>query len=266
MAERIVAHIKGAPVDSTTGRPPPSKLASARGLSGSLLYLQGTAGNQAVGRLLSTPRPLVQRVPAGITAQPLVQSAPGQPQALESQPPSAIAFTGAGEGSGPKSGTKPQGAAPSEEQPTPGCNPGPGLLNSNCGAYLRNTWWLPLAYVNNATCACQETPNLPTANCVRKVLQDRLAATPTSLKWLAASEKPLEANPATYLAYWAFVQAFLTPRIHDDHKTAYKTCCCPSGPASRLAWVGVTSVPLPCPVVGKSILKFGSCHGTPGKW
>src|SRR5688572_21640736 len=110
------------------------------------------------------------------------------------------------------------------------CTPGPGKTNSDCSAYFANAWWLPWAYVNNATCACTSTPNVPTANCVRKVLQDRLAATPTGVKVLAASQKFLE-SPLTYPAYQSFVQAFLTPRIYRDHVVAYRSCCCPSGPA-----------------------------------
>jgi len=209
---------------------------------------------------------VVQQTPMVARRQPLEQRVPGQPQAMGSQPFPASALAGAREGAAAGAGAEPENMAPTEEPPTPGCTPSPGLLNSNCAAYLRNAWWLPLAYVNNATCACQETPNLPTAKCVRKVLQDRLAATPTWLKVLAASQKPLEANPATYAMYWLFVQASLTPRIVDDHVTAYKTCCCPSGPAGYLPWVGVTSIPLRCSFVGAKIRTSGSCHGTPGKW
>jgi len=149
----------------------------------------------------------------------------------------------------------------------PECTPAAGIPNTNCGAYLANAWWLPFAYVNNATCACQETPNEPTADCVRKFLQDRMAATPGWVKVAAASQKPndIPGGP-TYPAYQAFVQAFLTPRIYADHVDAYANCCCPSGPARYPAWVGVTSVPLPCPAVGWSIRQFGPCHGTPGAW
>lgn len=147
----------------------------------------------------------------------------------------------------------------------PGCRIGAGLPNTACSAYATNSWWLPLAYVNNATCACLETPNVPTAKCVRKFLQDRLASTSGWLKALAATQKPLE-NPTTYTAYQTFVQAALTPQIHRDHVDAYASCCCSSGPAPYLAWVGVTSIPLPCPVVGASIRQYGSCHGTPGVW
>lgn len=144
------------------------------------------------------------------------------------------------------------------------CTPGPGIPNTDCSAYLSNSWWLPLFYVNNATCACRETPNVPTANCVRKFLQDRLAAAPFWLKAMAAARKSQEIiNPT---GYQAFVQLFLTPRIYRDHVDAYRSCCCPSGPAPYPAWIGVTSVPLPCPAVGASIRQFGSCHGTPGTW
>ena len=151
------------------------------------------------------------------------------------------------------------------------CNPSmPGKppTSSNCSAYLANSWWLPMAYVNNGTCACLTTPNSRTANCVRAFLQDRLAATPTWLKTIAVTQKPND-NPLlpTYPAYQAFVQTVLTPRIYQDHVDAYANCCCPSGPAPYPSWIGVTTVPIqPCSLVGLSIRYFGSCHGTPGTW
>ncbi|MEK6337409.1 MAG: DUF4157 domain-containing protein [Acidobacteriota bacterium] len=154
--------------------------------------------------------------------------------------------------------------APPQSDGRPGCAVRSGITNSVCSAYLANSWWLPWAYVNNATCACLETPNVPTAKCVRKFLQDRLAATPGWFKAFAAAEKSLEFSFP--LEYQTFVQAFLTPRIHQDHVDAYAACCCPSGPAIYPAWIGVTSVPLPCSAVGASIRQFGSCHGTPGTW
>ena len=146
----------------------------------------------------------------------------------------------------------------------------PGLAPStgNCSAYLANSWWLPMAYVNNAACACLTTPNSQTANCVRKFLQDRLAATPVWLKTVAALQKPND-NPVSpaYPAYQAFVQSTLTPRIYQDHVDAYANCCCSSGPAPYSSWIGVTTVPIqPCSLVGLSIRYFGSCHGTPGSW
>jgi len=155
-----------------------------------------------------------------------------------------------------------EAALVSDEKPD--CTAGPGIPNSSCSGYVRNIWWLPVAYVNNATCACVETPNTSTAKCVRKFLQDRLAATPMLLKMAAAAQKVHEiSNPSIYQA---FVQIALTPRIYQDHVDAYAACCCPSGPADYPAWVGVTSVPLPCFGVGMAIRHFGSCHGTPGAW
>ncbi len=147
------------------------------------------------------------------------------------------------------------------------CTPAPGLPPTACSPYAANAWWLPLAYVNNATCACRTTPDSPTANCVRQFLQNRMAATPRRVKFLAASQKPLETSPTTYPAYQAFVQSALTPRIYRDHVDAYRTCCCPSPPAPYWSWIGVTSTPIqPCSLVGNAIRYFGSCHGTPGTW
>lgn len=145
----------------------------------------------------------------------------------------------------------------------------PGTPNTNCGAYADNSWWLPSAYVTNATCACITTPNSPTANCVRRFLQDRLSATPTWLKDTATAFKIYDypAFSLLYTQYIAFVQTFLTPRIYQDHEDAYRSCCCPSGPAPYPSWIGVTTVPIqPCDLVGLAIEYFGSCHGTPGAW
>lgn len=140
------------------------------------------------------------------------------------------------------------------------CIPSIGISNADCSAYAKNAWWLPWVYVNNATCACRATPNTPTANCVRKVLQDRVAATPAWFKASAAAAKRLPGYPA-------FVQTVLTPRIYRDHVDAYRRCCCPSGPAPYWSWIGVTTVPIqPCGLVGTAIRYFGSCHGTPGTW
>ncbi len=147
------------------------------------------------------------------------------------------------------------------------CTPGPGVSPGYCSAYLSNSGWLPTAYVNNATCACLSTPNVPTANCVRKFLQDRLAATPFWVKSAAAGAKALEANPATLPEYEAFVQGVLTRRIYADHVDAYRSCCCPYGPAPYYDWIAVTTIPIqPCSLVGWFINHFGSCTGTPGSW
>jgi hypothetical protein len=145
-----------------------------------------------------------------------------------------------------------------------GCTPGSGIPSTDCAHYSSNAWWLPKPYINNATCACQTTPDSPTASCVRKFLKDRLIAKPMSDKILAAAWKSREDTDP--VLYFAFVQLYITPDIYQDHVDAYKNCCCPSGPADYPAWIGVTSIPLPCGVVGAVIRLFGSCHGNPGIW
>ncbi len=139
----------------------------------------------------------------------------------------------------------------------------------HCDIYWQNSWWLPFAYVNNATCACMTTPDVPSANCVRKSLQDRLANYPSMLKFAAMGMKPLDnfAMPAVYESYQLFVQSMLTPQIYRDHVDAYRECGCPAGPATYEKWIGVTSIPIrPCSLVGWFIRNYGSCTGLPDSW
>lgn len=151
--------------------------------------------------------------------------------------------------------------------PTTSC-PGKRPSFSDCSAYFANADWLPTPYVNNATLACLETPDSPTANCVRKTLQDRLATTPSSLKQHARFLKTISSvynyRPDPYDVY---AQGVITPRIYNDHVVSYRTAGCPSGPAPYPAWIGVTTVPMPPGTVGLSI-KYGggSCSGVLGTW
>ena len=240
------AYTVGRDVVFGAGQYVPHTLAGQRILAHELAHTiqQGSAGERPAEQMeISSPDDRHERE-ADAAAHSLIEE---QPFALTRNQPAKISRQASGGGS-------------------PACVPGPGLTNATCSAYLANAWWLPFAYVNNATCACLTTPNVPTANCVRKVLQDRLAATPMALKLWAASQKPLD-NPATYTVYQSFVQAVLTPRIYADHVIAYSSCCCPSGPAPYPSWIAVTSVPIqPCSLVGLSIRYFGSCSGTPGAW
>lgn len=171
-------------------------------------------------------------------------------------------------GPGPKQPEpKPEPAKP--EHPKKWCTPGPGKPSTDCGIYKANSWWLPLAYVHNATCACETTPDTPEYQCIRKTLQDRLAAAPWELTAGAALMKHLEGSPDVidFLRYNAFVVRYITPMIYADHVAAYQACCCPGGPAPRSAWVGVTTFLVPsCSVIKWSILAAGTCYGIPGGW
>ena len=141
------------------------------------------------------------------------------------------------------------------------CNPEPGISNQSCGHYADNSTWLPLPYVSNATCACKETDNSPTARCVRQKLKKSMQGTSIFFKAEAVGAKTLPLP-----AWGAWIAGRFAPKVYKDHVAAYRECCCTSGPAPFPAWVGVSSVPLPCSVVGDSIRQYGSCHGTPGKW
>jgi hypothetical protein len=156
-----------------------------------------------------------------------------------------------------------------QAKPGSSCTPCTGIRPAICSAYAANRYWLPDPYVYNATCACSRTPDDPKANCIRKVLQDRLASTPAHVRTRAARMKHLYHSGAiNLLDYNAFVVNELTPIIHLDHYIAYRTACCPSGPASYPAWIGVTTIEMPnCSSVWWAILYGGgSCSGRIGKW
>jgi len=137
-----------------------------------------------------------------------------------------------------------------------------GLPPTACGMYQQEADWLPEAYVHNATCACSTLPNEPHANCIRSFLQQRLSAYPEALKnTLRAAKQSIIPGHYEYA-----VQTALTPRIYGDHTAAYQACGCKGHPAPYPDWIGVTTIPLPCPAVHRSILLFGPCSGTPNKW
>jgi hypothetical protein len=159
------------------------------------------------------------------------------------------------------------GCTPCPEPAGQKCPPTDGIKNSDCSAYAKENWWLPEAYWRNATCACQETPDVPTANCVRKFLQDRLGKVDQQVKIDASLMLGgLRMKVVSLDEYINYVQLNLTPIIYKDHVDAYAECCCPGKPAPLEAWRGVTTIALPCAVVGEAIRQTGSCSNTPGKW
>eukprot|EP01098_Paradermamoeba_levis_P014303 TRINITY_DN6783_c0_g1_i1.p1 TRINITY_DN6783_c0_g1~~TRINITY_DN6783_c0_g1_i1.p1 ORF type:complete len:199 (-),score=56.13 TRINITY_DN6783_c0_g1_i1:258-854(-) len=138
-----------------------------------------------------------------------------------------------------------------------------GYAPGNCTWYDRNAWWLPSNYKSNAQCVCSNNPPLnETFACVRRIVQEIPEAFPLSFKQKMAQMK----NSSNPIQYQTFLQQNFTPLVYKAHVDAYKICCCPSGPAPYITWVGITLVPLPCPFVWNGVLFAGSCHGTPGKW
>ena len=162
---------------------------------------------------------------------------------------------------------------PEPEPEKPECTPakkGFPPSPSNCVAYAKNSWWLPSEYVHNATCACIQLPDSPTANCVRAHLQDRMAAVPQSTKnywqrvvaFTESQERMRVPTPGGEIAQEAaemLIHQKLTRMIYEHHVDAYQKCCCKSGPASYASWIGVVNVALPCSTVEQSIRTFGAC-------
>lgn len=146
------------------------------------------------------------------------------------------------------------------------CKPAPGPAPSQCEEYAQNADWLPPAYVRNAFCACSKTPDVPTANCVRGYLRQKiLNAGELKTKW--GAEKKKRDQGIDVLAYDAYMVEQITPVIYGWHKEAYAQCCCKGGPAPYDDWIGVTTVDLEdCNLVDAMIDLFGSCDGTPGRW
>lgn len=158
---------------------------------------------------------------------------------------------------------------PSYDPPPPDCTPRPGLPPSACSAYHENDDWLPPAFVQNATCACETTPDEPSANAVRQTLQTELANTPEAFK--AACREALatyRTSPSSdFFDYEGWVAEHFAPVAYGWHLRAYRSGCCPCGPAPFLDWVAVCALPIPfCKLVEEAIDWFGSCHCTPGRW
>ena len=190
----------------------------------------------------------------------------------ESALPNAAA-PGAGESALPNAAAPGAGESAVSDAAAPAsCTPAPGLTPGSCGAYARAADYLPDAYVQDATCACRTTPDEPRSNCIRAFLQARMAAWPASLKSQGRFYKALAALPTLLTTvplaspYDVWVQTVLTPRIYQDHVDAYRNCCCAGPPAPYPAWIGVTTVPLPCEAVRQAILWTGSCSADPGNW
>ncbi len=153
--------------------------------------------------------------------------------------------------------------------PGPGCVTAEGIPPSQCSAYAAHKDWLPPAFVQNATCACEKTPDEPSANAVRLTLQNELASTDPAfvqlcrekLAWL--NEHPIERA----IEYELWVAQHFAPVAYLWHVRAYQSGCCPCGPAPFIDWVAVCTIPIPlCKLVEEAIDWFGSCHCTPGKW
>jgi hypothetical protein len=147
--------------------------------------------------------------------------------------------------------------------PGPDCVERPGIPPTQCAAYRDHADWLPPAFVQNATCACETTPDEGSANAVRLTLQTELAATDEAFRAQCRDAR----SQLGEVEYLEWVAVNFAPVAYEWHLRAYATGCCPCGPAPFIDWVAVCTIPIPfCKLVEEAIDWFGSCHCTPGRW
>ncbi len=138
-----------------------------------------------------------------------------------------------------------------------------------CEIYEKHQDWLPDAFVNNANCACLKIPQEPRADTIRKILAERLAATPDSIKNLARTTKiAFQNKEISKREYKKFIVKYITPSIYQDHIIAYQKAGCNGDPAPFFGWKQITTRKVKsCNMVWFSIRYFGgSCSGKWGKW
>ncbi len=140
---------------------------------------------------------------------------------------------------------------------------------NNCKIYAENAWWLPDAYLHNATCACLVTPDEPKANIIRKKLQEYLVNTPIEVKKQAEIQKnKLLQKKISKKNYNRYVKKILVPLIYKDHVAAYKKAACKGDPAPYLAWKLIATKRVKdCHLIKISIdCLGGSCYNYFCKW
>lgn len=101
--------------------------------------------------------------------------------------------------------------------------------------------WFTLRYRYNAECACNNTPNEPHNNCVRKCLQVKMTA------HLAALSKSGVALPLTF-------PSEADPLCHDmwqQHVECYRECGCSNKFINYPIFSTMCRMPFPCLFVSK---------------
>ena len=129
---------------------------------------------------------------------------------------------------------------------------------TNCSAYqgpLAKTW-LTWTYRHNATCACENTPDNATNNCVRKCLQAKMSAFLSGLSRAGAVSgtclDPIGLlDPACPEPYCR--------DLYRHHVECYRECCCTHGFIAYPAFVTMCESPFPCSFVGTTIDWFNRC-------
>ncbi len=140
---------------------------------------------------------------------------------------------------------------------------------SNCRRFSENASWLPDAYIANATCACEITPDETRANRIRFMLQQRLIHTPDSVRQRAADQKAKLANgELSKREYRKYVRTELAPRFYNDHRISYDEAGCEGDPAPFVFWKRVCTHRIgKCRRIWWGMRWLGgSCSAKWGKW
>jgi hypothetical protein len=130
-------------------------------------------------------------------------------------------------------------------------DPGFGPSSDHCAIYqspLAETWFT-FSYRHNARCACQQTPDEPHNNCVRKCLQVKMRSLLSSLDKSGAALPmtfPFEADP-------------MCPDMWRQHVQCYKECGCANSFINYPIFSTMCRMPFPCFFVQGSIDWFNSC-------
>ena len=146
------------------------------------------------------------------------------------------------------------------------CRMAPGPSPSQCRLSGTDADWLPPAYVHNANCRCQETPNSPSANCVRGELDAILMAVPAQTRdeWQRQKSKLYDASLHEDYDRWLHQTAGRD--IYRWHQQAHARCCCSAALPPYAQWSSTVTTPFDACSRERALSSFGSCRGEPGRW
>lgn len=130
--------------------------------------------------------------------------------------------------------------------------------SSNCAVYQGTMAkrFLTWTYRHNATCACENTPNDPKNNCIRKCLQVKMAAFLSRMSSAGAVIGTC-LDPIGILDFTC-PEPYCSD-LYDQHVECYKECCCQNDFIGYPAFWFMCEAPYPCSFVSFTISKFNSC-------
>ena len=152
-----------------------------------------------------------------------------------------------------------------KEPKTPASECEPGYDKSywpsqmNCEAYNSPLakQWLTWTYRHNATCACENTPDDPKNNCVRKCLQAKMTG------FLLRQSRSGGAIGTCLDPLGILDPVCPEPYCRDlyrHHVECYKECCCKKDFIAYPAFLTMCEFPFPCSLVGRTIKWTNRCR------